>query len=217
MAIHGRQFHRPQTAQRRQHFRFGPLWMVAVSIPHSYSPQRRVKPESADLRMVIVTDNLPRGPRRIGDLPGARTLDAFAPGLDDGREGRTANARPGHQAIRVKRREPQDRHRIVRCEQCTAGGTSRRARPGDRPSPVPRASHGWPHTQPGACRIGRCPAARWLSSADPSARSAPKRSVHAGVDFDGELDQVISQLAQAYQERDAERERALADSRAQLA
>jgi hypothetical protein len=45
--------------------------------------------------------------------------------------------------------------------------------------------------------------------------AAPKRSVHAGVDFDGELDQVMSQLVQAYQERDAERGRALADLRAQ--
>lgn len=43
--------------------------------------------------------------------------------------------------------------------------------------------------------------------------AAPKRSVHAGVDFDGELDQVMSQLVQAFQERDAERGRALADLR----
>jgi len=47
--------------------------------------------------------------------------------------------------------------------------------------------------------------------------AAPKRSVHVGVDFDGGLDQVMSQLVQAYQERDAERGRALADLRAQLA
>jgi hypothetical protein len=47
--------------------------------------------------------------------------------------------------------------------------------------------------------------------------SAPKRSVHATVDLDGEFDSVMSQLVQAYRERDAERERQLADLRAQLA
>jgi hypothetical protein len=44
--------------------------------------------------------------------------------------------------------------------------------------------------------------------------SAPKRPVHASVDLDGEYDAVVSQLVQAYQERDAEREQELADLRA---
>jgi hypothetical protein len=47
--------------------------------------------------------------------------------------------------------------------------------------------------------------------------SAPKRSVQARVDLDGEFDSVTSRLVQACQERDAERERELADLRAQLA
>jgi hypothetical protein len=47
--------------------------------------------------------------------------------------------------------------------------------------------------------------------------AAPKRSVHANVDLDGEYDNVMAELVQAYQVRDAERERELADLRAQLA
>src|SRR5229473_7488341 len=50
--------------------------------------------------------------------PTTRTLDAFACGLEDGRVRRAVvDARPGHQAISVKQREPQDRHGIVRSEQ----------------------------------------------------------------------------------------------------
>jgi hypothetical protein len=47
--------------------------------------------------------------------------------------------------------------------------------------------------------------------------AAPKRSVHATVDLGGEYDSVMADLVQAYQQRDAERERELADLRAQLA
>jgi hypothetical protein len=47
--------------------------------------------------------------------------------------------------------------------------------------------------------------------------AAPKRSVHATVDLDGEHDAVMADLFQAYAQRDAERERELADLRAQLA
>ena len=47
--------------------------------------------------------------------------------------------------------------------------------------------------------------------------AAPKRSVHATVDLDVEHDSVMAELVQAYQVRDAERERELADLRAQLA
>jgi hypothetical protein len=47
--------------------------------------------------------------------------------------------------------------------------------------------------------------------------AAPKRSVHATVDLDGEHDAVMADLVQAYAQRDAERERELADLRAQLA
>jgi hypothetical protein len=47
--------------------------------------------------------------------------------------------------------------------------------------------------------------------------AAPKRSVHATVDLDAEHDTVMAELVQAYQRRDAERERELADLRAQLA
>jgi hypothetical protein len=47
--------------------------------------------------------------------------------------------------------------------------------------------------------------------------AAPKRSVHAIVDLDGEFDTEVSELVRAYQERDAGRVRELADLSAQLA
>ena len=47
--------------------------------------------------------------------------------------------------------------------------------------------------------------------------AAPKRSVHATVDLDGEYDSVMAEVVQAYQVREAERERELADLRAELA
>jgi hypothetical protein len=47
--------------------------------------------------------------------------------------------------------------------------------------------------------------------------AAPKRPVHATVDLDAEHDTVMAELVQAYQQRDAEQQRELADLRAQLA
>ena len=128
------------------------------SVPRPTRRGKRVLcAEVAQPRLGHVPEHFGPPGRSLFPAGAPRTPDAFTSGLHDGRI--------GSDAINVPARTPGQQRQIATTtgsapnswpRATRPGGISRHARPGDRWSPGPRASHGWPHTQPNSLLLGRC-------------------------------------------------------------